>query len=544
MKLGILDIGTNSIHLILVELRKDASIQVIDRAKEITRLGDTSFQEGYLSEGALHRGLAAIRRFKKLAEIHAVSRIKAVATSAVREAVNGGDFIETIERETGIKVDVITGEEEARLIYLAVKHSIPFGKKPSLIIDIGGGSVEAIIADENELKESWSLKLGTLRLRGEFLHHDPPTKKELQKMSSLIRETLTPVIKKCRSLGVETVVGTSGTIMNLATMAHWLDQSSPIEIQNNFRIRSRFLQELYDLLANSDRKERLKIKGIDPTRVEIIIPGSAVIKELLNELGVEDVILCDEAIREGVVYDFLARNRTKIEMEEQIPDIRLRSVMQLAKKCDFEEDHASHVTQLVLSLFDQTKTLHELGPEERELLRYASILHDIGYHINYKRHHKHTYYLIKNGDLNGFEEREIELIANIARYHCKAPPQKSHENWQRLSRDDRRVVLICSALLRLSDGLDRSHFGVIKQVICRPNGKHLTLEVMAASDPELELWAANKKKDLLEETFGKKIFFQVRSNKPAAKRTLKLIAPAKAEKNETAKKQGEVARHV
>jgi len=541
MKLGIMDIGTNSIHLVLVELRKDATIQVIDRAKEVTRLGDTSFQEGYLSEAALHRGLAAIRRFKKLAEIHGVTRIKAVATSAVREAVNGGDFIETIGKETGIKVDVITGEEEARLIYLAVKHSIPLGKKPSLIVDIGGGSVEAMVADEAGLKDAWSLKLGTLRLRGEFIDHDPPSRKEMQKMSALIREALAPVVKKCRSLGVETVIGTSGTIINLAAMANWLDQSSPIEIQNNFRIRTRYLQELHDLLTRSERKDRLKIKGIDPTRVDIIIPGSAVIQELVEGIGCGEVVLCDEAIREGVVYDFLERNRSKIELEEQIPDIRLRSVLQLARKCDFEEDHAQQVCRLALAFYDQTKALHELGPEEREILRYAALLHDIGYHINYKRHHRHTYYLIKNGDLNGFEEREIEMIANIARYHCKSSPKKSHENWRRLSGDDKRIVKICSGILRLADGLDRSHFGVIHQALCRPNGKHLTIEVTPASDPELELWAANKKKDLLEEVFGKKIFFQVRAGKAAARNALKLVSPAKSEPS---KKSAEGGRHV
>jgi exopolyphosphatase / guanosine-5'-triphosphate,3'-diphosphate pyrophosphatase len=511
MKLGILDIGTNSIHLVLVEIGKDLSVQVIDRAKENTRLGDTSFQDGYLSETAIHRGLSAVRRFKKLADIHNVSKLKAVATSAVREAVNGGDFLEMIERETGITVDVITGEEEARLIYLAVKHSIPLSKEhPSLIMDIGGGSVELMIADDASLKNCWSLKLGTLRLKGDYLKDDPPTKKELERMEDHILETLAPVFKKARAAGVKTLIGTSGTILNLVEMANWLDQSSPIEIQNNFRIKARYLRDLHKMLEKSDRKDRQKIKGIDPSRIDIILPGSAVVSTALEEIGIDEVVLCDEAIREGVVYDYLERNRSKIEMENQIPDMRLRSVMQLAKNCDYEEEHSRHVSELALSLFDQTKSLHELGPVERELLRYAALLHDIGYHINYKKHHRHTYYLIKNGDLNGFEEREVEVIANVARYHCKSAPKKTHDNWQRLSGDDKRVVRILSALLRIADGLDRSHFSVVKQVNVRLNGKGAAIEVTPSGDPELEIWGANKKKDLFEEVFEKKVALTAR----------------------------------
>jgi exopolyphosphatase/guanosine-5'-triphosphate,3'-diphosphate pyrophosphatase len=520
MKLGILDIGTNSIHLVLVEIGKDLSVQVIDRAKETTRLGDTSFQDGYLSETAIHRGLSAVRRFKKLADIHNVAKVKAVATSAVREAVNGGDFLEMIEKETGIGVDVITGEEEARLITLAVRHCIPLGKKPAAIMDIGGGSVELIIADESAVRHCWSLKLGALRLKGDFLKNDPPSKKELQRMDEHILGELEPAFKKLKQLGVKTLVGTSGTIMNLVAMANWIDQDGPIEILNNFRIKPRHLRELHGMLAKADRKGRQRIKGIDPARVDIIVPGSAVVNAVLEETDIEEVVLCDEAIREGVVYDYLERNRSKIEMENQIPDMRLRSVMQLAKSCDFEEDHARHVADLALALFDQTKPLHDLGPVERELLRYSALLHDIGYHINYKRHHKHSYYLIKNGDLNGFEEREIEIVANVARYHCKSAPKKTHDNWQRLSGDDRRVVRILAAILRIADGLDRSHFSVVRQVQCRLNGKGVAIEVTPSSDPELEIWGANKKKELFEEIFGRSVALTAR---PVRK--LKLVKP-------------------
>jgi exopolyphosphatase/guanosine-5'-triphosphate,3'-diphosphate pyrophosphatase len=508
MKLGILDIGTNSIHLFLVDLKKDLSIEVLDRAKEFTRLGEASFQEGFLPETAMHRGISTIRRFKKLADIRGVQKIKAVATSAVREAVNGGDFIDLIAQETGIKVRVITGEEEARLITLAVKQTIPMTDKNCLIIDIGGGSVELIVANRKKLVDCWSLKLGTLRLKKEFLKGDSYSKKELKKIEDHIREAMEPVIEKIRKLNVETLIGTSGTIFNLVSMAHWLHHTAPIEIFSNFRIPSVLLLELHEKLRESDKKSRAKMKGLDPQRNDIILPGSAVLSHLLRKGRFEELILCDEAIREGMVYDYLEKNRTKIELESRIPDIRLRSVLELAKKCGYEETHANHVSQLALSLFDQTRSLHQLSPRERDLLRYASLLHDIGYHINYKKHHRHSYYLIKNGDLDGFEEREIELIANIARYHCKSAPKKGHENWLRLKAHDRWVAGICAGILRIADSLDRSHFSVVKEVRCRTNGKQVTMTIAPKGNPELEIWAANKKKDLFEETFNREVFFK------------------------------------
>ncbi len=515
MKIGILDIGTNSIHLILVEIRKDMNLEILDRDKEITRLGDTSFNEGCLSEAALYRGISAIRRFKKLADIHGIQKIKAVATSAVREAVNGGDFIEMIRKETGIKVDVITGDEEARLIYLAVKHSIPFSKKPTLIIDIGGGSVEIIIADENELKACWSLKLGVLRLTSQLIKNDPPTKKELAHIQEAITLEMAPILKKAKELKVATIVGTSGSIMNLGTMARALHSSNGIEFYNNLKITRASLVELDDILKRQDRKSRLKIKGIDLNRVDTIIPGSAVVRYVMEHCGFEELILCDEAIREGLVYDFLEKNRTKIELENKIPDMRMRSVMQLAKKCDYPEPHVQHVLNLTLALFDQLQGLHGLGARERELIKHATLLHDIGYHINYKKHHKHSYYLIKNGDLNGFEEGEIEIIANIARYHSKSYPKKAHDNWDRLTEEDQKTVFIGAALLRIADALDRSHFSVVREIFCQIMPDRVTMDITPNSDPELEIWTANRKKDLFEEVFQRKVLFHTKAIRTA-----------------------------
>jgi exopolyphosphatase/guanosine-5'-triphosphate,3'-diphosphate pyrophosphatase len=489
MKLGVFDIGTNSIHMILADLHKDFSIDVLDRAKEFTRLGESTFVTGKLSADAISRGLEAVRRFKKLAEIRRVHRIKAVATSAVREASNGGDFIDKIEKETGIKVKVITGEEEARLIGLAVHHSITLPKTPCAILDIGGGSVEIIITREKEVLHNWSFKLGTLRLREVFIKSDPPNSKEIEKLEKHISQILAPALEEMRKLKVHTLIGTSGTLINLVSMAHLQQDNAPIESSNNFRLPAKDLKTLHSFLIDSDLKSRIKIRGMDPHRADIIIPGSTLVNYLIEEGNIEEVILCDAAIREGMMYDYMEKNRSKLELESLVPDIRMRSVLQLARKCDYRPAHAQHVCDLTLCLFDQMKSLHRMSVKEREWLTYAALLHDIGYHISYKKHHRHTYYLITNADLTGFEEKEIKIIANIARYHAKSLPKKTHENLQDLSPEERKSMTKCAAILRLVDALDRSHFSVIDSIRYRLSGKKVFLDLYHRGDPELEMFS-------------------------------------------------------
>ncbi len=505
MKIGILDIGTNSIHLILAEIKKDLHIEVLDRAKEFTRLGEHTFKNNFLSQEAIDRGISTLRRFKKLAEIRGIQKIKAVATSAVREAANGGDFLDLIDQNLGIKVKVITGDEEARLIHLAVKHSIPFDQRASLIVDIGGGSVEFIIANAKEKLASFSFKLGAIRLKEAFVTHDPLTKSELQKLEKHIEKTLKPLWAEIKKHKVFRAIGTSGSISNLVSLAHFKKSSQAIHTPNNYKIATKDLEPIHQLLIKSTAKDRLKMRGLDAERQDIIITASMVMNVLFKKSKISELLLCQEAIREGMIYDYIEKNKSKIELEALIPNIRFRSVMKLAKKCDFREEHANQICKLSLKLFDQTQTLHKLSPQARELLHYSSLLHDIGYHISYKKHHRHSHYLIKNGNLNGFTEGEIEIMANIARYHYKSSPKKSQDDFLKLSPEEQKIILFGAAIVRLADGLDRSHFSVIQDLNCNIKGNLITLELISRGDPELEIWAAQKKKDLFEEVFQKKV---------------------------------------
>lgn len=509
MKLGILDIGTNSVHLILVEIKKNFQIQILDKAKEFCRLGENTFQSHTLSEAAMERGLTTLKRFKKLADIRGVQKIKAVATSAVREASNGGDFINLIEQELNIKVKVITGEEEARLIYLAVKEVINLDKKNSLIIDIGGGSVELIVANQEEKKFAQSFKLGTIRLKEKYLNEDPPLKKNLEALHLHLEETFKPLLKNLQNFKIARAIGTSGSILNLVEMLHLQKHNQEILKHNNYKVKSSDLWAQHLKLIKTDAKERLKIKGLDPKRQDLIIPASVVLNTLLKKLKIPELVLCEDAVREGMIFDYVERNKKKIEFENEVPNLRLRSVLKLAQKCNYRAQHAKQVSFLALKLFDATQHLHKLDGKTRELLDYAALLHDVGYHISHKKHHKHSYYLISHGNLNGFEEREVQILALIARYHHQSTPKKSHENFNQLTLQEQKRVQIAASLLRIADGLDRSHFSVVKDIECKWNKDSLKIRLITQDDPELEIWAAQKKKDLFEECFMRKVEFVV-----------------------------------
>jgi exopolyphosphatase/guanosine-5'-triphosphate,3'-diphosphate pyrophosphatase len=259
-------------------------------------------------------------------------------------------------------------------------------------------------------------------------------------------------------------------------------------------------------LGRSSPKERLAIPGIDPKRVDTLFPAAIVLRMVLDLCEAEELTISDKAIREGVIYDFIQRHREKIKAEQETPDVRRRNVIGLARRCQVPPDHGDHVAKLALQLFDQTRTVHGYGRKEREWLEYAALLHDVGYMINPRQHHKHTYYLIKHSDLSGFQSEEIEIIANVARYHRRSHPQKKHIAYAALSGASRGVIDTLSAMLRVADGLDRSHFAVVRSLQVRL-GTTVTLSLQTAGDVELELWAAKGRADLLEKVLGRKVQF-------------------------------------
>ncbi len=505
-KLAVLDIGTNSIHMVLAEVEPDFSYKILDRYKDVTRLGDGTFKTHRLPDAAMRRGLEVIKTQVTLARNKGYKRIKAVATSAVREAKNGGEFLRTVSRKTGLTVRVVTGQEEARLIYLGVRHSMELSDQPALIVDIGGGSVELIAGNRDAMLQGQSLKLGAIRLKDLFLHRDPPTESVLEELQQSIEREITAALPRLKVKEFHQIVGTSGMIGNLAEIIHLRRTGRPVQQLNLATIDLKEIEQTEELLKKTSLKERLGMPGLDPKRADLLLPVAMVLRTLLRQIGHETVTIGDKAIREGIIYDFIQRHQEGIRAEQEIPNVRRRNVLYLAERCRYPQAHSHHVAKLAVQLFDQTTALHKLGEREREWLEYAALLHDIGYLINSRQHHKHAYYLITNSDLDGLAAEENEIIANIARYHRRALPELKHKSYEGLPLKSRRTVQKLSALLRIADGLDRSQFAVVQKLKVKL-GNPVTIVLYTTSDPELEIWAARTRADLFVRVFRRAVNF-------------------------------------
>ena len=505
-KLAVIDIGTNSIHMVLAEILPDASFKILDRFKDVTRLGNGVFATRRLSDEAMIRALEVLKTLVTLAHNKGFERIVAVATSAVREAQNGGDFVALLMEQMGLRVRVISGTEEARLIFLGVKNSIALPDGPTLVVDIGGGSVELVVGNREGLIHGKSLKLGAIRLAEQCLPKTPPSESMMRALENVVLTDLRGALESFKIKRFHSLVATSGMAGNVGEVAHLRQTGRPLPQHNLATVPLKEIRSLETELARSSVKARLAIPGLDPKRVDTLLPTTVVLRTLLELSGLSEVTLCDKAIREGVIYDFIARHRERLKAEHDIPDVRRRNVIGLARRCQSPETHSLHVASLALRLFDQTKREHHLGHQERTWLEYAAILHDVGYLINPRQHHKHAYYLIKHSDLGGLTAEDIDIIATVARYHRRAVPAPKHEEFHRLTPRIQRVVKVLASLLRIADGLDRTHFSLV-QALNVKFGKQITIEVHLTGDAEMELWAAKSRADLFEQVFRRRVQF-------------------------------------
>jgi exopolyphosphatase/guanosine-5'-triphosphate,3'-diphosphate pyrophosphatase len=507
MKLGVLDIGSNSIHIVVAEITGETQFEIVGRGKDMTRLGDETLKSGWLSRRKMEEGISVVQRFVQLARHRGVQKVLAFATAAVREASNGGEFLDRILRQTGLKVRTITGDEEARLIYLAVRHFTDLSKRRALIVDIGGGSVELIVGSGQVMLSERSLKLGGARLRDLFITGQPVPKSDHERIHRHIEESMEPSLLEMRAAGFEQIVATSGTAINLGSIIHERRTGEPLANPLGFTYTLDELKELHRDLARSTRKELENLPGLDPERRDHLLPGACLLLQVLRTTGRQEIVLCDKAIREGVILDFIQKNSRKIRAEMEIPNVRMRSVIQLATRCEYEAPHARAVARLALRLYDGVPLPAGLRPNARELLEFAAILHDIGYHVSFSKHHKHAYYLIKNAELPGFTPDEVEIIASVARYHRKRPPKERDLEGGGLAGRDRKTAAVLSAVLRVADALDRSHFGVIADLRIRSGRKGIKIRAVSKEDAAMEIWSADRRKDFLEKICGRPISF-------------------------------------
>jgi exopolyphosphatase/guanosine-5'-triphosphate,3'-diphosphate pyrophosphatase len=512
MRLAAIDIGTNSVHMIVARIRPDLSYEVIDREKEMVRLGAGGLDGKALTPAAMAAGLQALSKFRRLADSHGVDEIVATATSATREAENGGDFLKAIAEDTGIRARVITGPEEARLIHLAAMYGIDLEGGRGVVVDVGGGSTEITLGGPSDVQLARSFKLGVIRLTERFVKSDPLSSRDERRLVKYIETEIATHVEQLRKRGFARVIGTSGTILSLGAVAAAHEGTAVTGELRNVRVSAKAIRRLRKRLVEMDQRERLEVPGLDPRRADISVAGSVLIDTILRMLSADELTLCDLALREGLILDYINWNKSQIAKIDRYPDIRRRSVLELGERCNYWSPHTQQVARLALALFDQTSAVHRLGDKEREWLEYAALLHDVGVHISYEGHHKHSYYLIKNGDLRGFEPAEIEIIALIARYHRRGSPKKSDDVFDSLRPSLRKVVRTLSAFTTLAEGLDRSHSQVVVGLDVISRDADAVVRVRCAADAELELWAAHRHLRPLEKLLRKPVRLELTSS--------------------------------
>ena len=502
-----IDIGTNSFHLVIAKIDSKGRFTVITRAKEVVRLGSSSNDMKYLSPEAMDRGVEALNRFKMICDSYK-AKITAVATSATREALNKDDFISRVKSETGIDVNIVSGFEEARLIYLGVLQSLNIFDKRILLVDIGGGSTEFLIGEKGNVIYANSTKIGAVRLSNKFSLDKKISGNDLKNAEQFVKGVLSPVIRHLSSMEFELAVGSSGTIMNIGTIINaenLPDEESDFNM-NGFVIRKKQLVAATETIFEAETlAQRLLIPGLDPKRADIITAGAVILKQIFDGLGLEKMTVSNYALREGIISNQIQQSISHYDFGNQT-DVRYGSVLHLGENTNFDRQHSFHVLGLAVRIFDFLKNRYSLTPDDKIYLEAACILHDVGHHISHNAHHKHSYYIIRNSELLGFNDREIEIIANVARYHRKSHPKTKHEGFGKLDMQSRELVRRLSGILRLADALDRSHKSIVKSIELTQADNTLNIRLTECdSEPSLEIWGANLRKGLFEESFGLKV---------------------------------------
>jgi exopolyphosphatase/guanosine-5'-triphosphate,3'-diphosphate pyrophosphatase len=507
LTLAAIDIGTNSFHLVVARFGEGHHFEVIAREKEMVRLGSGPGDMKELAPDAVERGIACLRRFRRIAEISG-AKVYAVATSAVREAENASVFIDRARIEAGVEVEVISGVEEARLIHLGVLQAVPVYDKRLVLVDIGGGSTEILVGERGETLAAGSLKLGAIRLTRRFFRTERLHPGAVDACRRFIRAGLVSMAREVERTGFEVAVGSSGTIEAVAAMAQVArGEGEPPRTFNNFVLARSEVRAVVRTLVEADTlTRRRRLPGVDPSRADILLAGALILEQTMTELGIRRMVVSENALREGVLLDALARERGA--GLHHLRDLRRRSVVHLMEAMDEDPVHSERVAALALTLFDETRRWHGLSDAARELLEAGALLANVGLYVSHSGHHKHSYYVIRNSDrLTGFTDHEIELIALLARYHRKSVPKAKHPEFARLRPEDQELVRALAGILRIAIALDRTHAGLVEGVSARAAGRTVVLEVRPRpeADLSLELFTAEERKDLLEAVLGRRI---------------------------------------
>jgi exopolyphosphatase / guanosine-5'-triphosphate,3'-diphosphate pyrophosphatase len=483
-----IDVGTNAVRLELARL--DASggaLETLHQERDAIRPGEGVFATGVMPEATADRLVATLRRYAALCKRHR-AKVRAVATSALREARNRDAVVERVREETGLELEVVSGQEEARLICHGVLHGKPPSAR-SLLVDIGGGSTEVATATGERPEQLWSIALGAVRLTELFESSGAVSPKRLRLMRSYVREALQKTLPPRTEAMPRVALGSSGTINAVVGYA-----ASEGTAHASARQLTQAVQTLVELSPERRRKH------FDPRRAEIIVAGAVVLEGVARHLKLEAVTGVNRGLRDGILVDLLHRQDARRE-DHSLQDAALA----IGRRFGFEEKHCAHVTALALTLFDELAALHQLPVAVRPYLEVAALLHDVGNAVNYERHHKHTYYLVRNSELPGLGDAERDLVARIARYHRRSPPDPQHAGMQGLAPAEVRTVRKLATLLRVANSLDRGHHQLIKGLRAKVGREGVTLRLEARQPVDLELWSAEHEAAHFRRVFGKKL---------------------------------------
>jgi exopolyphosphatase/guanosine-5'-triphosphate,3'-diphosphate pyrophosphatase len=497
-----MDMGTNSVRLMIVRISPNHTYTILSRQKEMIRLGAGEFDKGFLLDESMDRGIQVCKNFTAMAHSFNADDIVAVATSATRDAQNQKEFLSRLKKEAGLDIRVISGTEEARLIYLGVSSGTYITEK-SLFIDIGGGSTELIVGNEKGYQYLDSLKLGAIRLTMLFLgdQDGPVSSKRYSGLQEYIRNSSIRTFQRLREFRPERSFGSSGTIQNLAEISCQTLYGGDPEKRKVLRLKD--LKQVMEHLCSLPLKERQRVPGINPTRADIIIGGAVILDTILSDLKISEIQVSSRELRDGLLADYLYRNDHPL-MDEL--SVRQRSVLKLGRRCSFDERHAQTVARLALELFDSARAigLHKQGQGKRELLFYAAQLHDVGTFLSYDKHHASSAYLIRHADLLGFGQDELAIMAATAYFHRKAMPSKKHPEFAVLDERSQEIVRPQSIFLRIAESLDRSHAGLVESArFFNKDKDNVFLEIKSSKDCQLELWGVQNHCEAFEKVFDK-----------------------------------------
>ncbi|HZN04525.1 MAG TPA: Ppx/GppA phosphatase family protein [Candidatus Polarisedimenticolia bacterium] len=507
--LAVIDVGSNSIRSLVVDMDGEGAPKVLDDQREVVRLASGLRRRGRLSRKAMRRAIEALKRMADIARARGARRVAVVGTSAIREASNRRQFIERVRAETGLGLRVISEEEEARLAFESAALSFDLGNEPCAVIDLGGGSAELILAFGKHVQEAYSLRLGAVTLTERYLTSDPIRGRELARLQRHVRRRL-------RAGRIEAdpaprvLIASGGTATTLAqiVMARQGLEGRPVL---GFEMTQAELLHLLSAMLRRTLAERRQMPGLSPERADIIVAGAAVLYEIMARLKINLLRVNERGIRHALLHRMIARKASPAKAPATAVPQRVAAAEAFGKTLRFEERHALQVKRIAESLFDQMAKPLDLDPAGRDLLSAAALLHDVGYVVSYRQHHKHAYQLIAHARLEGFTPRERELIALIARYHRRGAPKKRHRPYAVLLKDDRRLVARLASILRLADALDRRHSQRLREVRCRVIDDTVRLVLRSERDLMVEAHAAEEKSDLFGDVFGRDVVVTTRT---------------------------------